>query len=90
MFIEAKSKLLVIGNLITDCGRGKQVGETFKDRLGNGFVSLQNVAIQPRFLNSFGPVLQGLGQVWGLDLVIPRQVGNCARQLQGAVIGAGG
>lgn len=40
MILEAKSKLLMIGDSITDCGRDYPVGEAPFDGLGNGYVSL--------------------------------------------------
>jgi lysophospholipase L1-like esterase len=41
MKIAANSKLLMIGDSITDCGRKRPVGEGFKDdALGNGYVAL--------------------------------------------------
>lgn len=45
MLIEPHSKLLMIGDSITDCGRGQPVGESFKDGLGNGYVSLVNALL---------------------------------------------
>ncbi len=40
MLLEPKSKLVMIGDSITDCGRGQPIGESFQDGLGNGYVSL--------------------------------------------------
>ncbi len=45
MLIDPHSKLLMIGDSITDCGRGQPVGESFKDGLGNGYVSLVNALL---------------------------------------------
>ncbi len=40
MIIPPNSKLLMIGDSITDCGRMRPVGEGLYDGLGNGYVSL--------------------------------------------------
>lgn len=45
MLIAPYSKLVMIGDSITDCGRGQPVGESFKDGLGNGYVSLVNALL---------------------------------------------
>jgi len=45
MLIESKSKLLMIGDSITDCGRAFPTGETVNDGLGNGYVSLVNALL---------------------------------------------
>jgi lysophospholipase L1-like esterase len=42
MLIEPKSRLLMIGDSITDCGRAFPIGDTINDGLGNGYVSLVN------------------------------------------------
>lgn len=42
MIIPPKSKLLFIGDSITDCGRERPVGESRKDGLGNGYVHIVN------------------------------------------------
>lgn len=36
--IEPNSKLLMIGDSITDCGRAQPVGEGMNDALGRGYV----------------------------------------------------
>ena len=45
MLIEPKSKLLMIGDSITDCGRAFPIGETINEGLGNGYVSLVNALL---------------------------------------------
>jgi len=45
MLIEPKSKLLMIGDSITDCGRAFPIGETINDGLGIGYVSLINALL---------------------------------------------
>lgn len=42
MLIEPYTKLLIIGDSITDCERGTPVGEAFQDGLGKGYVSMVN------------------------------------------------
>lgn len=42
MFIEPQSKLLMIGDSITDCERGIPVGEANDDQLGRGYASMVN------------------------------------------------
>ncbi|HRG50781.1 MAG TPA: hypothetical protein PKW02_07080, partial [Pseudomonadales bacterium] len=43
MLIEAGSRLLMIGASLTDCGRGRPVGEAHE--LGNGYVSHINALL---------------------------------------------
>lgn len=45
MLIEPQNKLVMIGDSITDCGRSQPVGESFKDGLGNGYVSMVNALL---------------------------------------------
>lgn len=42
MKIQSNSKLLMIGDSITDCGRARPIAEANGDALGNGYVSLVN------------------------------------------------
>jgi lysophospholipase L1-like esterase len=46
MLIQASSKLVMIGDSVTDCGRLKPVGEGQIDALGNGYVSMVDALIQ--------------------------------------------
>ncbi|MFD1673485.1 SGNH/GDSL hydrolase family protein [Alicyclobacillus fodiniaquatilis] len=46
MNLEAGSKLLMIGDSITDCGRNWPVGESPFGGLGNGYVSLVDAALR--------------------------------------------
>jgi lysophospholipase L1-like esterase len=51
MKIQPDSKLVMIGDSITDCGRARPIGETYADGLGNGYVNLINAwlgATDPR------------------------------------------
>jgi len=45
MILAPNSKLLMIGDSITDCGRARPVGEGPGDTLGNGYVSLVNALL---------------------------------------------
>ncbi len=40
MRIESESKLIMIGDSVTDCGRVRPVGEGHSEAIGNGYVSL--------------------------------------------------
>src|SRR5437868_3690371 len=42
MIIQPNSKLVMIGDSITDCGRTRPIAEAPYDALGNGYVSLVN------------------------------------------------
>ena len=53
MKIQPGSKLVMIGDSITDCGRARPIGETFADGLGFGYVSLINA-----WLNATDPKLR--------------------------------
>ena len=46
MLIEAGSKLVMIGDSITDCGRARPVGEGLFEALGKGYVSLVDAHFQ--------------------------------------------
>jgi lysophospholipase L1-like esterase len=46
MLIQARSKLIMIGDSVTDCGRLRPVGEGQFDALGNGYVSMVDALIQ--------------------------------------------
>ena len=46
MLIQARSKLVIIGDSITDCDRSRPVGEGQFGALGNGYVSLVDALIQ--------------------------------------------
>jgi lysophospholipase L1-like esterase len=42
LIVESRSRLVMIGDSITDCGRARPVGEGSPDALGNGYVGLIN------------------------------------------------
>jgi lysophospholipase L1-like esterase len=46
MLIHPNSKLVMIGDSITDCGRAKPVGEGLFEALGKGYVSLVDALLQ--------------------------------------------
>ncbi len=68
MHIEPNSKLLFIGDSITDCGRERPIGQD--DGLGNGYVSLVNA-----FLASCNPP-------WGIQVLNTGISGNTVRDLE--------
>ena len=45
MKIQSDSKLLMIGDSITDCGRARPIGEAQGDSLGTGYVSIVNACL---------------------------------------------
>jgi lysophospholipase L1-like esterase len=45
MRIDARSRVLFIGDSITDCGRARPVGEAAHDRLGTGYVNQVNALL---------------------------------------------
>jgi lysophospholipase L1-like esterase len=81
MLIEPKSRLLMIGDSITDCGRALPIGEAINDGLGNGYVSQVNALInatypahQIRVLNTgvSGNTVLDLEARWGRDVLALR------------------
>ncbi|MEI8094719.1 MAG: SGNH/GDSL hydrolase family protein [Spirochaetales bacterium] len=48
MKLKPKSKLLMIGDSVTDCDRAKPVGEGLFDALGKGYVSFVDAELQAR------------------------------------------
>ena len=46
MLIQPNSKLVMIGDLVTDCGRIRPIGEGETDALGNGYVSMLDALLQ--------------------------------------------
>jgi len=49
MKIQPNSKLVMIGDSITDCQRSRQVGASFSEALGNGYVSYVNGLLTARY-----------------------------------------
>ncbi len=52
MIIQPKSKLVIIGDSVTDCGRERPVGEMLhpaNPTLGNGYVSLVDALLKARY-----------------------------------------
>jgi lysophospholipase L1-like esterase len=69
MLLEPKSKLLLIGDSITDCGRKFPVGETLNDGLGNGYVSLVDALLTATYPDLKVRVINmGIGGNTVLDL----------------------
>ncbi len=46
MLIQPNSKLVMIGDSVTDCGRIRPIGEGETDALGNGYVSMLDALLQ--------------------------------------------
>jgi lysophospholipase L1-like esterase len=78
MIIEPNSKLLMIGDSITDCGRNLPIGEAFKDGLGNGYVSLVNALLSATYpsrnirvvnLGTSGNTVLDLAARWESDVL---------------------
>ncbi|MWC29520.1 SGNH/GDSL hydrolase family protein [Paenibacillus sp. MMS18-CY102] len=70
MLFEAKDKIVLIGDSITDCGRARPIGEAGNGDAGNGYVELADA-----FLQSAYPELQ-------LRLVNVGTSGNTVRDLK--------
>jgi lysophospholipase L1-like esterase len=71
MHIQPKSKLVMIGDSITDCGRAHPVGEGLFDALGTGYVSLVEGLLTARY------------PAHGIRVVNMGVSGNTVRDLQG-------
>ena len=79
MQIESNSKLLFIGDSITDCGRKRPIGQGgFEQALGNGYVSLVNAALTATYPDSAielinmgisGNTVQDLESRWKSDVL---------------------
>jgi lysophospholipase L1-like esterase len=78
MQLEAGSKLLFIGDSVTDCGRAQPVGEGLRGSLGNGYVALINAhleAVTPekniRVVNvgTSGHTVRDLAGRWERDVI---------------------
>jgi len=69
MMIPPKSKLVMIGDSITDCGRQRPIGEAYADGLGNGYVSLVDALLSSTYPGYHIRVLNlGIGGNTVLDL----------------------
>ena len=80
MIIHPNCKLVMIGDSITDCGRGHPFGEASFDTLGNGYVSLVNglitatdPALRLRVVNMgvSGNTVRELKARWQSDVLQP-------------------
>ena len=78
MRIEAGSKLLFIGDSVTDCGRARPVGEGKSEMLGNGYVSYVDALLHAahpespiRVVNmgSSGNTVRDLRARWQTDML---------------------
>lgn len=78
MKIQPNSKLLLIGDSITDCGRGRPIAESSLNALGDGHVSLLNpffttTVSQARLrivnMGTSGNTVRDLAARWDSDVV---------------------
>lgn len=78
MLIEPGSKLVMIGDSITDCGRARPVGVAQNEGLGNGYVSLVHAFLTATYpghkiqvLNTGvgGNIVQDLAARWQTDVL---------------------
>lgn len=69
MLIEPNSKLLMIGDSITDCERSRPIGEALNDGLGNGYVSMVNALLSAAYpSHKIRTINMGTGGNTALDL----------------------
>jgi lysophospholipase L1-like esterase len=78
MQIQPKSKVLMIGDSITDCDRARPVGEGLFDALGNGYVSLVDGLLMARYpahgirvinMGLSGNIVRDLQERWQSDVL---------------------
>jgi lysophospholipase L1-like esterase len=79
MWLEPNSRLLFIGDSVTDCGRTQPVGEGLRGGLGNGYVSVVNAAMEAfvperniRVINvgTSGHTIRDLAGRWERDVFV--------------------
>jgi lysophospholipase L1-like esterase len=78
MIIQPNSKLVIIGDSITDCDRARPIGEGLFDALGNGYVSLLDSLLTVRYpghhirvvnMGISGNTVRDLQSRWQTDVV---------------------
>ncbi|MEQ1546283.1 SGNH/GDSL hydrolase family protein [Methyloglobulus sp.] len=78
MIIQPNSKLVIIGDSITDCDRARPIGEGLFDALGNGYVSLLDSLLTARYpahhirvvnMGISGNTIRDLQSRWQTDVV---------------------
>lgn len=78
MRIDANSKLVMIGDSVTDCGRARPFGEGLFDALGKGYVTLVDAHLQSRYpekrirvvnVGSSGNNVRDLKARWQTDVI---------------------
>jgi lysophospholipase L1-like esterase len=78
MIIQPNSKLVIIGDSITDCDRARPIGEGLFDALGNGYVSLLDSLLTARYpahhirvvnMGISGNTVRDLQSRWQTDVV---------------------
>ncbi|GAA3403641.1 SGNH/GDSL hydrolase family protein [Paenibacillus hodogayensis] len=78
MLLEAKSRLVMIGDSITDCGRARPIGEGRGEALGKGYVALVDALLGTMYasreirvtnVGSSGNTVRSLQQRWQTDVI---------------------
>ena len=78
MLIEAGSKLIMAGDSVTDCGRGKPEGEGLFGAIGNGYVSFVQAELFARYperrirvvnMGNSGDTVRALKARWETDII---------------------
>lgn len=78
MNLDAGSKLLFIGDSVTDCGRAQPIGEGMNDALGRGYVALANSLLQTVYperrirvinMGTSGHTVRDLAARWQRDVL---------------------
>jgi len=78
MLLGKNSKLVMIGDSITDCGRNRPIGEGYSGALGNGYVSLVDALLGSVYFHhgirvvnvgSSGETVRDLRRRWQSDVV---------------------
>ncbi|NLE24557.1 MAG: SGNH/GDSL hydrolase family protein [Clostridiaceae bacterium] len=78
MRIESGSKLIMIGDSVTDCGRARPVGEGRSEAIGNGYVSLVQSSIMTAYperrirvinMGVSGNTVRDLKERWESDVI---------------------
>lgn len=78
MIIQPNSKLVFIGDSITDCGRARPIGEGLGESLGRGYVSLVDALLEATYperhirvinVGSSGNTVRDLDKRWTTDVI---------------------
>jgi lysophospholipase L1-like esterase len=78
IILEKNSRLVMIGDSITDCGRARPVGEGLGEALGKGYVALVDAALRSTYpdhrirvtnMGCSGNTVRDLKQRWNTDVL---------------------